>query len=612
MQDGIAVIKRYAAKLSLKPGVYQMQAENGDVLYIGKAKSLKKRVLSYTQPNRLSDRLIRMISNTVSMSFVETHTEAEALLLEANLIKTRKPRYNILLRDDKSFPYILLTKDHDYPRLMKHRGAKTAKGEYFGPFASAGAVNQTLNTLQRAFLIRNCTDTYFANRTRPCLQYHIKRCTAPCMDLVSKQDYAEQIHDAARYLNGKSRDIQEKLASKMQQASDDLDFEQAAILRDRIKALNAIQSKQDINIPDLPDLDAISILRDGGKTCVQVFFFRGGQSFGNKSYFPRASAEDTDESVLASFIGQFYDNKPIPKEILTSLQPENCALLEEALSAQSGHKVSIKTNVREARKRLIEWAKNNTKTSLHRHLSETTQQRKSLEAIADLFDLDTAPNRIEVYDNSHISGSDMVGAMIVAGPDGFMKNQYRKFNMKSANKQDDFDMMREVMTRRFSRALKEDGQGIGSENWPDLLLIDGGKGQLSAVLETLEELGIKDDVHVVGISKGPDRNAGREEFHMEGRPAFRLPHNDPTLYFLQRLRDESHRFVIGTHRTKRSKNMTKSSLDQVPGIGPKRKKALLMHFGSAKAVEGAGIADLKAVEGISDAFAAKLYAYFHE
>ncbi len=617
LQDGIDVIKAHAAKLGQKPGVYQMVGKGDETLYVGKAKALKRRVFSYTQPNRLSSRLMRMVSETLRMEFVETHTEAEALLLEANLIKKHRPRYNILLKDDKSFPYILLTGDHDFPRLTKHRGAKTLKGDYFGPFASIGAVNHTLTMLQRIFMVRNCSDSYFANRTRPCLQYHIKRCTAPCTNLVSKQDYARQTRDVKDYLSGKSRQIQDKMAEEMQQASDAMEFEKAAALRDRIRALSTIQMRQDISIPSLVDADVIAGLTLGGKTCVQVFFFRSGQSYGNRSYFPRADKDDTLGDILGAFMAQFYADKPVPKEVITNAPVTEEALLTEALSHKSGYKVTIKTPLRGDRKRLVDWAENNIKAALERHLQENAQQASALSAIADLFGMDTPPQRIEIYDNSHISGTNMTGVMVVAGPDGFIKNQYRKFNIKQANAQDDFDMMREVMMRRFSRALKDnkgnsDSSNAGMPEWPDLLLIDGGKGQLSAVSGVLEELGILDDLTVVAISKGPDRNAGREEFHMNGRESFRLPINDPSLFYLQRLRDESHRFAIGAHRQRRAKGITKSTLDQIPGIGPKRKKALLVHFGSAKAVEDAGIADLLKVEGISESFAQSIYDYFHD
>lgn len=610
LQDGIDVIKAHAKKLGNRPGVYRMIGDKDEVLYVGKAKALQRRVLSYTQANRLSSRLMRMVSETLKMEFVETHTEAEALLLEANLIKKHRPRYNILLKDDKSFPYILVTGDHAFPRLVKHRGAKTVKGDYFGPFASVSAVNHTLTMLQRVFMLRNCSDSYFANRTRPCLQYHIKRCTAPCTDYVTQEAYARQVKDVKDYLSGRSRDIQDKMAEQMQAQSEALNFEEAAKLRDRIRALSAIQMRQDIHAGSIDEADVIAGVMMGGKVCVQVFFFRNGQNYGNRTYYPRTAAEDEMPAIMEAFIAQFYADKPVPKLILCNVAVVEPELLAEALCSKAGYKVEVKAPQRGERKRLTDWAQTNAAAALERHISENAQQARVLMQVAELFGLEEAPRRIEIYDNSHISGTNMTGVMVVAGPDGFMKTQYRKFNMKDANAQDDFDMMREVMTRRFARALKEN-EGAGSENWPDLLLIDGGKGQLSAVMEVLEDMGIAQDLCVVAVSKGPDRNAGREEFHMAGRPAFRLPPGDARLFALQRWRDEAHRFAIGAHRTRRAKDVTKSALDSIPGIGPKRKKALLLHFGSAKAVEDAGIHDLMKVEGISESFAQVIYGYFH-
>lgn len=611
LQDGIDTIKSYAADLPLSPGVYQMIDEFGQTLYVGKAKALKKRVTSYTQANRLSRRLIEMVSATKTMEFMHTHTEVEALLLEANLIKKKNPKYNILLKDDKSFPYIFLNTSHNFPRLHKHRGAKTKRGEYFGPFASAGAVNHTIDTLQRVFMIRNCKDNDFETRKRPCLQYHIKRCTAPCVDYISKDEYAAQIQDAVDYLRGKSREVQERFAKSMEKASQNLEFEKAASFRDRIKALSHIQQQQSINFPDLPDCDAITALLKGDKACVQIFFFRNGQSLGNHTYYPQVSADDDIAALMSNFIAQFYRNRPLPKELILSHNAQEQDLLAEALSQQSGYKVELKTNVRGARKQLLDWAGQNIESVFERYLSAAKADDEALADMARLFGMDEPPKRIEIYDNSHISGENMVGGMVVASAEGFEKGQYRKFNMKHANAQDDFDMMREVMQRRFSRALSED-QGPGSATWPDLLLIDGGKGQLSAVSEVLEELGILDKLTVVAISKGPDRNAGREEFHMNGKDSFRLPEKTPTLFYLQRLRDEAHRFAIGAHRTRRAKETTKSALDNIPGVGGKRKKALLLHFGSAKNVERAGISDLKQVEGISESTAETIYNYFHE
>lgn len=610
LQHGISVIKDHVALIDNSPGVYQMLDAQDQTLYVGKAKALKKRVTSYTQANRLSNRLIRMVSLTARMEFIKTHTEAEALLLEANLIKKKKPIYNILLKDDKSFPYIFIEEDHDFPKIIKHRGAKKKKGEYFGPFASAGAVNHTLNLMQRIFMVRNCKDTDFENRTRPCLQYHIKRCTAPCVDYVSKQEYAQQIQDATDYLSGKSRKIIDRMGKDMEKASQNMEFERAAALRDRIKALNTIQNTQNINFEDIGDIDVIVGDVKSGRACVQIFFFRAGQSFGNHSYFPQISEDDDLASILSSVIAQFYRNKPVPQTIALNHAPYDNDLLAEALSQSAGHKVTFLKPQRGKFKNIIDWAEKNLQATLAQHLQTTMKEDQAKTNLAKLFDMDAAPKRIEVYDNSHISGENMIGAMIVAGESGFEKGQYRLFNIKSANKQDDFDMMREVMQRRFSRALKENA-GPDTPTWPDLLLIDGGKGQLSAVTEILESLEIFNDLTVVAISKGPDRNAGREEFHMNGKPSFKLPEKDPTLFYLQRLRDEAHRFAIGAHRSKRKKSSTSSSLDDIAGVGPKRKKALLHHFGSAKAVAAAGLHDLQKVEGISVATAELIYDFYH-
>lgn len=616
---GAQIIRDYVANLPATPGVYRMLGEGGDVLYVGKAKALKKRVLSYTNVNKLPNRLRRMVSLTRTMEFVHTHTEVEALLLESNLIKKLQPRYNILLRDDKSFPYILITGDHDYPQVKKHRGSR--KGEkqgrqYFGPFASAGAVNRTIDTLQRVFLLRNCTDHVFANRQRPCLQYHIKRCTAPCVDYVTKEQYAEQVDLARQFLEGENRDIQDKFAANMQEAAEAEEYEKAASYRDRIRALSAIHTQQDINLDGVGDADVLAIYQYDGKSCVQVFFFRGGRNYGNRAYFPKHDVEETKEDVLTSFISQFYENKPVPKELIISHAIEEADLLSEALSMRREKgKVKISVPARGERKRIIDFVMRNAEDAMKRHVAERASEARHLEAVAKLFGMEEVPQRIEVYDNSHISGTNMVGAMIVAGPEGFRKNAYRKFNIREAKEGDDFGMMREVMTRRFGRALKEDVDK-DSEDWPDLLLIDGGKGQLSSVKETLEDLGVFDDLTVVAIAKGEDRNAGREEFFMyeEGRlkPSFRLPLNDPTLHYLQRIRDEVHRFAIGAHRTRRKNDISKSPLDQITGIGASRKKALLMHFGSAKGVARAGIDDLQQVEGISAAMAEKIYNFFNE
>lgn len=604
---GASIIKRHAEKLPVTPGVYRMLNETGEVLYVGKAKALKKRVLSYTHVDKLPTRLKRMIAETSSMEFVHTNTEVEALLLESNLIKKLKPRFNILLRDDKSFPYILVTDDHDFPQIKKHRGSKKQKGSYFGPFASAGAVNHTLQILQRVFLLRNCSDHVFANRKRPCLQYHIKRCTAPCVDKVSKEEYTQQVEQAALLLKGENRKVQESLAKKMQQASKEENFERAAEYRDRLKTLSTIQSEQDINIQGIGDADVITLIQKSGTTCVEVFFFRGGQNFGNRSYFPRHDKDDSSKAIMANFIAQFYDNKPIPALVMVNIVPDENALLIEALKSRRRANVEVTKPQRGQRKRLIEFVERNATDSLKRHLAVKTSEAKHLQAVAKLFDMDASPERIEVYDNSHLGGTNMVGGMIVSGPEGFIKNSYRKYNIRDSIEGDDYGMMREVMKRRFTSALKEPNK----ESWPDLLLIDGGKGQLSAVTETLEELGVFDDVTVVAIAKGEDRNAGREEFFMKEKSSFKLPVNDPTLHYLQRLRDEAHRFAIGAQRTRRKSDMVKSPLDQIAGIGAKRKKALLLYFGSAKAVGDASIQDLQKVDGISKSVAEKIYNHFH-
>ncbi len=617
LERGADVIRNYVKDLPVTPGVYRMIADNGDVLYVGKAKALKKRVVSYTQVDKLPMRLQRMVALTHTMEFVHTHTEVEALLLESNLIKKLKPRYNILLRDDKSFPYILVTGDHDYPQVKKHRGAKKAKGEYFGPFASAGAVNHTIHLLQRVFQLRNCTDHVFANRSRPCLQYHIKRCTAPCVDKVSQEHYAAQVDQARQFLSGQSRAVQDLFAAQMQAESKAENFEKAAEYRDRIKALSAIQSRQDINLEGLGDVDVMALHQEQGKSCIQVFFFRGGQNYGNRAYFPRHDAEVEASDIIANFMAQFYENKPVPKEVIVSHAPNEQELLEQALMTRRDNgRVKITTPSRGQRKRLVDFVMKNAQSALKRHLIERASEAKHLENVTKLFELDETPKRIEVYDNSHIAGTNMVGAMVVAGAEGFRKNAYRKFNIKDAGEGDDYAMMREVMTRRFTRALKEDIDKQ-SEDWPDILLIDGGLGQFNAVKETLEELGVYDDVCVVGISKHEGRHAGREQFFVDDangklKPPFQLPIDDSTLHYLQRLRDEVHRFAIGAHRTRRKNDIVKSPLDQIGGIGAKRKKALLLHFGSAKDVAGAGVEDLLKVEGISRAMAEKIYGFFNE
>ena len=605
---GLSVVRGHVKSLSNHPGVYRMIAENGEVLYVGKAKALKKRVSSYTQFDKLPIRLQRMVALTRKMEFIVTHTEAEALLLESNLIKKLKPRYNILLRDDKSFPYILIREDHDFPQILKHRGAHKTKGLYFGPFAGAGDVNRTIAVLQRAFLLRNCSDSVFAQRSRPCLQYHIKRCTAPCVGKVSKQEYAQQVAGARDFMQGKSRDVQEQLQAQMQEASAAMAYEEAASLRDRLRALASIQARQDINI-DVGDADVLALYQKDGQSCVQVFFFRGGQNFGNRSYFPRHDKEETTGAVLSAFIAQFYQDKPVPRLILVSDAVDEHDLLEETLSGKAERKVEISCPARGKRRRLVEFVMQNAQQALMRHDAAAMAQEKLLRGVAALFGMDEPPKRIEVYDNSHISGTNMVGAMIVADSEGLRKKAYRKFNIRQAQASDDYGMMREVLTRRFKRALQEDG--TSGEDWPDLLLIDGGAGQLSASKEVLEELGVLDRLTVVAIAKGEDRNAGRERFFMVGRTPFQLPVDDPVLHYLQRLRDEAHRFAITTHRARRQKQMSSSPLDGIPGIGAKRKKALLLYFGSARGVADAGVEDLQKVEGISHSVAQKIYDYFH-
>ncbi|MFY8096051.1 MAG: excinuclease ABC subunit UvrC [Niveispirillum sp.] len=610
LNRGVEIIKGYLRTLPDRPGVYRMLNDEGDALYVGKARSLKKRVTNYTMPVKLPIRLQRMIAETTQMEFVTTHTEVEALLLESNLIKKLMPRYNVLLRDDKTFPHILITGGQDFPQLTKHRGTRTEAGSYYGPFASAGAVNRVLTALQRAFQLRTCADTIFNSRTRPCLQYQIKRCTAPCVEKVTAGDYAEQVREARQFLEGRSRDIQTALATDMQAAAEALDFERAAKLRDRIRALTAIQAHQDINVEGVDDADIIAAYQEGGSTCIQVFFFRGGRNYGNRAYFPSHDKVLEAEEVLASFIAQFYDNKAAPPLILISHDLAEEALLQEALSVRAESKVELHAPKRGDKKRLVDHAITNARDAHGRRLAETGSQAKLLSGVAEAFGLAEPPKRIEVYDNSHIQGAHAIGGMIVAGPDGFIKNAYRKFNIKAAEAAgDDFAMMREVFTRRFERALKEDPERAG-ETWPDLVLIDGGEGQLGVVMEVMAELGIE-DVPLVAIAKGPDRDAGRERFFMPGRPPFGMEHKSPVLYYLQRLRDEAHRFAIGTHRAKREKAISASPLDEIQGIGPRRKKALLLHFGSARAVSRAGLADLQAVEGISEAVARIIYDHFH-
>ena len=609
---GTAVVAASLKTLPTAPGVYRMSAADGKILYVGKAKSLKKRVAAYTRPDRLPIRIQRMIAQIAVVEVITTHTEAEALLLESNLIKRLKPRYNVMLRDDKSFPYILLTGgDGEFPQLLKHRGARSRRGEYFGPFASASAVNRTLAALQRVFPLRNCSDPVFSSRTRPCLQYQIKRCTAPCVGRISREDYGAIVGEARDFLTGKSRDLQQRLAERMQAASDAMEFEAAAGYRDRIRALTQIQAHQDINIATLGDADVIALHQEGGQACVQAFFFRAGQNFGNRTYFPVHTADVPASEVMASFIGQFYADKMPPPLVLTSHAAHRSAVLQEALAVRAERRVELSVPERGAKRKLVQNALANAREALARRMAESATQRRLLEALAESFGLDAAPQRIEVYDNSHIGGTNAVGGMIVAGPDGLIKGAYRKFNIRAADivPGDDFGMMREVMTRRFRRALTEDPDRE-SGNWPDLVLIDGGEGHLNAALGVFADLGI-DDVAVAAIAKGPDRDAGREHFHLPGRPSFMLKPGDPVLYFLQRLRDEAHRFAIGSHRARRSQGIARSPLDEVAGVGAARKKALLHHFGSAREVAAAGLADLEAAPGISKTVAKKIYDHFH-
>jgi excinuclease ABC subunit C len=609
---GAAVIQRHLATLPMGPGVYRMLDARGDVLYIGKARSLRKRVTSYTKLQGLTIRIQRMVRQVCSVEVTTTHTEAEALLLEANLVKQVQPPFNVLLKDDKSFPYILVAHDHPYPAITKHRGARDIPGDYFGPFASTGAVHVTLNAMSRAFPLRSCSDSEFAGRSRPCLQYQIKRCTAPCVGRITEADYMKVVDEAKGFLSGKNRQVLDIWQGRMQQAADQRDYETAAELRDRIRALAHITQKQDINIADIENADVIAVHAEGGLVCIQIFFFRAGQNFGNRSYFPAHTRDVEISEVLDAFIGQFYAQREAPRLILLSDPVENADLIEEALSNHSGHKVELHVPQRGTKRDLVEYAVTNARDALRRRLAEAASQQQLLQGVAELFGLDALPQRIEVYDNSHIMGRHAVGGMIVAGPEGLRKNAYRKFNIKGEDlvPGDDYGMMREVLTRRFQRLLKEDAEDENAADWPDLLLIDGGKGQLAAVLQVMQELGVE-DVPVVGIAKGPERNAGREQFFLPGREPFMLEPRHPVLFFLQRLRDEAHRFAIGTHRTKRAKDQIRSPLDEIAGIGAARKKALLLHFGSAKAVSRAGLADLEAVPGISEAVAKRIYDHFH-
>ena len=608
---GSGVIREAVKTLPNAPGVYRMLDQKGNVLYVGKARNLRKRVASYTRGRSLTNRILRMVGATSSLEIVTTHTEVEALLLESNLIKQLKPRYNVLLRDDKSFPYIVIRRDHPWAQIGKYRGKRNKRGEFFGPFATAGAVNRTISALQKAFPLRSCSDSIFESRTRPCLQYQIKRCTAPCVARITPQDYERIVDDVRQFLRGHSSGIQERLSDGMTKAAGGRDYEMAAVYRDRIRALTQIQARQDINVANVPEADVIAAHQEAGQTCIQVFFFRAGQNYGNRAYFPSHTQNVEPAEVLSAFLGQFYANKEPPRLILASHAIESRPLVEEALATRTDHRVRIVRPQRGAKADLVKHAEANARDALRRRLAESASQRKLLASVAKLFDLEAPPERIEVYDNSHISGSKPVGAMIVAGPEGLTKNAYRKFNIKGKDLTpgDDYAMMREVLTRRFSRLLKED-EARESGQWPDLILVDGGKGHLSAARDVFADLGVS-DVALASIAKGSDRDAGREKLYLgKGEPVLLHP-KDPALYFLQRLRDEAHRFAIGSHRARRSQAIVRSALDGVPGVGAKRKRALLHHFGSAGAAAQAGLADLEKVEGISEALAKAIYEYFH-
>lgn len=622
---GAELIGEFVKRLPNSPGVYRMLNKDGEVMYVGKARSLKKRVSNYAQGRLHSNRLTRMVRETVHMEFVTTRTEVEALLLEANLIKRLRPRFNVLLRDDKSFPYILITGDSRAPALYKHRGARARKGDYFGPFASASAVGRTINSLQRAFLLRTCTDSVFESRTRPCLLYQIKRCSGPCTHEISDEGYGELVRQAKDFLSGRSQNVKESIARAMNEAAEELDFERAAVFRDRLAGLSHVQSHQGINPAGVEEADIFAIHHEGGLSCIQVFFFRAGQNWGNQAYFPKADPQLTGAEVLNSFLAQFYDDRPCPRLVLLSEQVEEQELLATALAERAGHKVAISVPQRGEKKDLVDHVAANAREAHGRKLAETASQSRLLAGLAETFQLPYVPRRIEIYDNSHIMGTNAVGGMVVAGPEGFVKGQYRKFNIKSTDitPGDDFGMMREVMTRRFSRLLKEEGKpdrSIAPEDgadapfpaWPDVILIDGGQGQMTAVRKILEDLDITDSVIAIGVAKGVDRDAGRERFFVKGKPDFTLPPRDPVLYFIQRMRDEAHRFAIGSHRARRKKEMVKNPLDEIGGIGPTRKRALLQHFGTAKAVSRAAVSDLMAVEGISEAVARLVYNHFHE
>ena len=610
--SGMALIADEVKRLPDAPGVYRMLGEDAEVLYVGKARSLKKRVIQYAQGRFHTQRIAHMVHLTRAMEFVTTRTETDALLLESNLIKRLKPRFNVVLRDDKSFPEILLRRDHPAPQIRKHRGAHTLPGDYFGPFASAWAVNRTLNTLQKAFLLRSCSDSVYDSRTRPCMLHQIRRCSAPCVDLVTPEGYRELVEEAHDFLRGKSQAVRDRLGREMQAASDDLEFETAARIRDRIRALASITAEQGINPETVDEADVFALFAEGGQACVQVFFFRAGQNWGNRAYFPRVDRSDTDEEILDAFLGQFYEDKPIPRLALLSHEVPNRELLAEAFCIQRGSKVELSVPRRGEKKDLVAHAMTNAREALGRKLAESSAQGRLLEGVCEVFGLEGRPERIEVYDNSHIMGTNAVGGMIVAGPDGLLKNQYRKFNIKGTELTpgDDYGMMREVLRRRFSRLVKEEEEGETPVR-PDLVLIDGGAGQLQVAREAMENLGLHDIV-VAGVAKGPDRDAGLERFFIPGREPFMLDPKSPVLYYLQRLRDEAHRFAIGSHRVRRKIDMTKSPLDEIEGVGPGRKRALLHAFGSARGVSRAAVADLMTVDGISEPLAQRIHAFFRK
>jgi excinuclease ABC subunit C len=615
---GAALIKDEVKRLPDRPGVYRMVGDDGEVLYVGKARSLKKRVVQYAQGRFHTQRIAHMVDLTRAMEFVTTRTETDALLLEINLIKQLKPRFNVLLRDDKSFPEIVIRREHPAAQLRKHRGAHTIKGDYFGPFASAWAVNRTLNTLQKAFLLRSCSDSVYETRTRPCMLHQIRRCAAPCTGLISLEDYNALVDEAGQFLRGKSRAVMARMAQEMQAASDEMEFERAARLRDRIRALASVAQEQQINPEHVDEADVFALHAEGGQACVQVFFFRAGQNWGNRAYFPRVDKTDEDPDVMGAFLGQFYDDKPIPKLILVNVEPADCALLAEAFCQKGGRKVEISRPQRGEKRQIVDHALINAREALGRKMAESSAQSKLLAGVCEAFGLEASPERIEVYDNSHIMGTNAVGGMIVAGPEGFQKSQYRKFNIRSTDitPGDDFGMMKEVLRRRFSRLVKEEeeatlrGNGAAAVR-PDLVLIDGGQGQVSAVMEIMADLGV-DDIPVVGVAKGPDRDAGLERFYIPGKPYFMLEPKSPVLYYLQRLRDEAHRFAIGTHRTRRAMDLKKNPLDEIDGVGPGRKRALLAAFGSARGVSRASVEDLAKVEGVSQALAERVYGFFHK